>query len=184
MIAIMSQVLSSSTVLRVTALYAETFDLPIDWVIHRNIEYLLSPALHMHGDSRFDPNRCETTARTSLQLLHPRSKRSEVLRSCLITLDASEMSGQDYERYNLVLKLYQEELTHVVDHDKLTIMQLPPFTAELAEIDRRRDALLVLCAFFQGDRLRVQPLFSKFFVPLEVPFNHNTPSTQLCGILG
>lgn len=185
MIATMSKVLSSFDVLRLTALYAETFSLPRDLVIHRHIEYLLFPARHAPDDSRFDPTGCEKTAQASLQLLNPRLKRSAVLRGCLVTLDASDMSGQDYELYNIVLKLYQEELNHIVDHE-FTIIQLAPYEAELEEIDRRRDALMILYEFFQGERLSERPPFSKFFVPLQVPFNQKVASTKepICGILG
>jgi len=74
-----------------------------------------------------------------------------------------------------------------VDRDA-TVAQLDvaPFEAELERIDRRRDALAILSSFFVGDRLAERPPFSKFFLPLKVPFNHSSADTDtpVCGILG
>jgi hypothetical protein len=59
-------------------------------------------------------------------------KRSAVLRRYLVIVERTYTSDQDYERFALVLGLYQESLFHVIDRD-LTVLELDPvpFEAEL-----------------------------------------------------
>jgi len=188
-IARMSLSRSAADVLRQTFSYAKTFCLPRDLVVSRHVEYLLKPcATSVDKNRSFDPTKCEKSVRTSLQLLHPPLKRAAVLRRCLVELEKTESTGQDYELFNLVLALYQETLYHVVDRDTTVgQLNLAPFEAELELIDRRRDALAILSSFFVGDRFAERPSFSRFFLPLKVPFDHSVSSkdeTPLCGVLG
>ena len=187
MIAKMSKSRNATDVLRLTSLYAETFCLSRDLVLHRHVEFLLSPSRATFDQGPFDPTNCEKMVRASLQLLNPPLKRSAVLRRCLVTLDKTDASGQDYELYNLVLALYQETLNHVVDRDTTIVHSaLALFEAELEIIDRRRDALAILSSFFAGDRSAERPPFSKFFLPLKKTFNQSVSAneTTVCGILG
>lgn len=174
----MSQILSSFQVVRLTSLYTETFHLPRDLVIEQHISFLLSPSRSKLINGKigcsFDSDRYEKSVRDSLQLLHPRLKRVATLKRCLDTLDEADISGQDYDMYSLVLRLYFDELVLAIDQGQGPINS---FEADLEWIERRRDVLNILSAYFQGDRLGKRPCFAKFFLPLH-------DRRVLCGILG
>jgi hypothetical protein len=195
LVAGMSRTLSTPDVVHLSTMFAATFGLQRDQVIQRYIEFLLSPptqdntgnGLGRSRDVRFDLDRCERTAKALLRLLQPAMKQSAVLRRCLVTLEGTRTCDQDYERFSLVLCLYHESLVHVVDRD-LTVLELDPmpFEAELELIDRRRDALAILSSFFQGEKALERPPLTSLFLPLAVPFNHDSAVPQLptSGILG
>jgi len=140
-------------------------------------------------DPRNDLALCETAVKDSLQLLPSAMARSAVLRRCLVSLENLNESGYDYERYSVILFLYQCELSAVVSArgsskniDDIALQQ------ELERVERRQDALAILSSFFHGDRINSRPHFPSFFLPLPKSFKLATGSgtapLPMCGVLG
>jgi hypothetical protein len=175
-----SQTLSSDDVISLSLNFADTFGLPYSLAVSKYVEFLLSPSNNDTDDSYY-AGRCDETIREVLQLLLPPSKRSAILRRCLKNLECMASFRHEYELYSLVLKLYHETLIFAIDNDR----NIPAATleAELEAIDRRRDAMAILSAFFQGDRLTSRPRFSSFFLSLPESVGHFN-ATSSCGILG
>jgi hypothetical protein len=181
--------------------FATSFGLDSHLAAQRHIEFLLSSPFEelkasadksllvalKKQDVRYDLAACEHLSKETLKMLSSTMKRSAVLRRCVTALERCEGSSTDYERHALVLALYHSELSSVVAQDQ-TIRNLDatPFEDELELIDRRRDALEILSSFFQDDMEDQRPPFTKFFVPLQVPFRIDSSQdvTRQCGILG
>eukprot|EP00957_Ditylum_brightwellii_P014519 1093181-Ditylum_brightwellii.AAC.1 len=133
-------------------------------------------------DIRKDITACENAARDMLRLLPSTMARSAVLRRCIISLESDSKSSQDYEKHDVALSLYHNELSIVLAEKS----GHSAFQAEFERIDRRRDALGLLSSFFQGERIAHRPKFSRFFEPLPFPFKSEIGKLprRLAGVLG
>lgn len=154
-----STYLRSDNVLRLMSLYASSFFLSQDLIRQRHVEFVLkSPGIDQ-----------ERTARSTLKLLSSAKKRAMVLRRCLLNLQKNKSAGQQYELYNLVLSLYQESLNQAFEWGKtiqgVSNADLSNLEAELDAVDRRRDALSILLAYFRKDRRSERPDLGQLFLP-------------------
>jgi hypothetical protein len=169
------QRLDGSNTIRLTSQYSNTFRVPLEIVLRGHVEFLLTASNGMYGSSeKFDRSACEREVISSLRLVQPGSERISVLKRCLANLDMLENSGQDYERYGLALQLYRDAL--ISAHTQGFADGTCNFEAELRVVDRRVDALTILSAFFQGDRIPARPSFSRLF--------DDKGTTRPCSILG
>jgi hypothetical protein len=185
MIAAFSKTLCPSDVISLSTLYAKAFRLQPDSVVQKLIEFLLSPSVKVVSsgtECAKSIRHCERVARSSLRLLGSAASRYDVLRRCLVALEANPESGLDYERFGLVLTLYQEALVFIVENENDSQdLDFAHFKSELELVDRRRDALTILSSFFQGEKEHGRPSFPTFFIPLDGSSESKPP---LCGVLG
>jgi hypothetical protein len=167
--------LDGSNTIRLTSQYSKTFRVPLEIVLRGHVEFLLTASSAMYGScERFDRSACEREVLSSLRLVQPGSAQISVLKRCLAKLEMLENSGQDYERYGLALQLYRDTLLSA--HAQGSADGTYNFEAELGAVERRRDALTILSAFFQGDRVSARPSFSRLF--------DDKGTTRACSILG
>ena len=104
--------------------------------------------------------------RDSIRKVRSCSKRVAILRDCLMKLESTTAYGADYERFSLVLSLYNDSLLLLLDHDTDdATVDKDQLELELEFVDRKRDALAILGAHF-SDRLS-RPNFSGFFISLK-----------------
>jgi hypothetical protein len=174
-----SKILGISRLTWLTFSYAETFGVPLSIAASKYIESLLSPT--DGSRSLYQENHREERLLELLHHINLPSKRIDVLRRCLQKLEGSGSVGKEYELFNLVLRLYRESLLLVIENDHM--IQSASLEAELDAVDRRRDALAILSAFFQDNLASVRPRFSSFFEPFAELEGHVKALPQ-CGILG
>ena len=91
------------------------------------------------------------------------------MRTCQVRLEQSEC-GTDYERLSTSLLLYQEQLSSLLSED-LKKQEISPkqYMIEMEQVDRRRDALAILLAYFQGENDAERPPIASFFLPFQLP---------------
>jgi hypothetical protein len=181
MIAKMSTAKSDVETLLLAGCYAETFKVQPEKVVQSHIQYLLSPVTR--SKVRGDLGRIEKGIRSSLRLLENHIKRCDVLRQCYLILETSDISGSEYELYNVVISLYLEILGSVLDQADQGFYSIP-YEDEYEDLERRKYALEILSSFFTGDREVSRPSFFKFFPPLPQALGQKAKTTHLCGILG
>jgi hypothetical protein len=128
---------------------------------------------------------CETFVRNLLSLLEPQ-ERLDVLRRCVTALESSSIFGTSYERFELGLALYHNEIISFRSQEKPdcnTCAPVPDSQIEL--IDRRREALKILLSCFHIDIAETRPRFPDFFSPLPIRGDSEvTRDTRICGVLG
>ena len=185
-ISALSQSLPPDDVIFLTKLFAEEFGLDRDMVIQKHIVYILSESSSDSETSAESLRLTESIARSLLRLLKSVSNQSLVLRRCLIALESAAPAGFDYERFALVLSLYQESLRCMVNskHGEDTGGS-ESILREYELVNRRRDALTILLSFFQGEKRSHRPSFCKFFPPFNgVTSMEEEGTPSLCGVLG
>lgn len=180
----LSKSFDSYSVLEWCIQYAEAFDLSKGAAIQAYVEWCLAPKQEPNGSPPLNEvEKCVPSALRKLELLH---QRSSVLRRCLVALESSPVGGDDYERYAMVLAMYHESLVSVIEkHDTHhSAISVKSFEMELDLVDRRRDVISILMAYFDGARRHLRPSFPPFFLPLT---SHTAGASQrqtVCGILG
>lgn len=168
-----------------------SFGLDSKLPIQRHLEYLLSPSVQndaQSADIRLDLLACETAVQTLLKQLPSALSRSSTLRKCLTTLERDDEDCSDYERIEMVLSLYQNELRGMLEGNVNLISTNSIFlNEEIDRIDRRQDALSILSSFYSGNNNIRRIPFPKCFLPL-APISglefKATTKTTFAGILG
>jgi hypothetical protein len=187
LIAKMSMVLDTASVLRMALLYSEIFGLPSFRVYECHVELSLCPP-GKEPSHQFDLAACEKTVRASLRKLASPQKRFLVLRKSIIALESSMLYSQEYERHFLALSLYYEAIAFLLERDPaVRSINSEHYELELDLVGRRKDALSILSSFFRAERRTLRPDFTKFFPPFPEKFSDNcskTRSQSMCGILG
>ena len=173
------KVLDSSQVLALSLQYSVTFEVPCYRAATAIIEYTLlrSDKLSEKSDHRYPD---EETVRTSLEYLAPLA-RCRCLRRCLMNIENDGSFQDEYEHVGLLLGLYHDSLTFVLDSDQS--MQHSFLETELEKIERRRDVLVILTSIFHRGRIVTRPKFFGFFPPLPETLGH-TSVVRNCGVLG
>ena len=191
----LSQSFMSSDVLRFCEMYADAFGIRSESVHHFYVRWVLAPPTptkkkingsltsKVSSDIRTDLRKCLRFAEFSLQMIDQLDERIALLRKCLEALDKSESSASDYERYNIILKLYQTVLVTAIDQDNdTTVLTRSSLALELEAVDRRRDVLDILISVFSGHSSLQRPTFSMFCLSLHD--NNRKTSVSLSDILG
>ena len=170
--------------------FSSTFNLDSKIPIQKHIEFLLSPrdqVVDKYPDIRDDLVACEKMITSLLKRLPSDLSKSSTLRKCLINMEKADKNGIDYERFEMLMVLYQRELKKMfasqTNHksDQATCLQ------EIDRIDRRQDVLTILSSFFSGNQMVHRIPFPRFFLPLpdvlepESEFNFTATYT---GVLG
>jgi hypothetical protein len=164
--------------------FSVTFGVPNEVGIRAHIECCLAPieSIESPFDMRTGRSECETFVRSLLRLLEPRERR-DVLRRCVANLESSSRFETSYERFELVLALYHNEIIswRAQEPRSITIVQVPDSEIEL--IDRRQEALKILMSYFHVNSSEIRPRFPAFFSPL-CNLGEVTRDTRICGVLG
>ena len=113
------------------------------------------------------------------------SDRLKVLRKCVLSLENSKSCGRDYERYSLVLNMYQVELMrttkenqHKENFDSKVLFE------ELQNIGRRIDAIALLSSYFFIEQIHLRPNYQNLFLPLrQSGVDRGKNSTKYCGVI-
>jgi hypothetical protein len=165
--------------------FAQSFSFDKNLAIQCHIEFLLSPENDsINTKSNSIPNstsiydNVKSTVRNLLCLLPTHTERSGVLKKSLISLENKDF-GKDFERYFLVLSLYQTELYEIVQ-DKVSATNKSWYMEEIHRIGRRIDALAIISSYFEGKPFEQRPPVEKCFIPLTSQKN----SVTFCGVLG
>ena len=174
-----SETLDSSQVLNLVLHYSEVFKLPRYQATNSILEHTF-----LQADNLFEKSEkvclVENTLRISLEWLTP-PLRCQCLRRCLMNVENAVSLQGEYERINLILSLYHDSLTFLMENDHT--MQGALLETEMEYVERRRDALAILTAIFPSGTIGSRPKFSSFFLPLPEALGH-TLVTRNCGILG
>ena len=131
--------------------FAADFGIPFDQIHQSFIELLLFDN-NKHG------NLIETTAtvKSLLRGVRPAKKKVSLLRKCVLKIEATAKYDMDYESHFLVLTLYRDALLQILDHDSTSqVADSAMYESELEMVDRRRDTLEILSAYFNKDTDRV-----------------------------
>jgi hypothetical protein len=173
--------------------FAAAFGVDKQAASQKLIEFLLSCPQqneNIRSDVRFDLPLCEKNVRLALRTFSSPMKRTALIRKCLVSLEGNPLFARDYERHQMMLTLYHDELSSLVSSDLPKKVDREPFAAELEFVVRRRDALSVLTSFFVGEKHAFRPTFVGFFTAFPILFNleggesRKTRSENLICVLG
>ena len=137
-------------------------------------------------DIRYDINACGIHTKHLLSMIPSCIEKCTIMRRCLRNFEESEESGNDYEKYELILSLYYRELTALIVEDTQRKTSNKRYIEERERVIRRRDALQIFDTFFTGDNNGARPQVQKLFLPLQKTFklDNKAPMPTVCGILG
>ena len=178
----------ASTVQILATDFCKAFELDCKLALQKHIEFLLSwPGEGQMHDIRNDLISCAAAVNDLLKQLPNKVARSSTLRKCLVALEKVEQSGKDFDRYSMVLSIYQNELRGMLSlQSKANSVQSVCLQQEIELIDRRQDALAILSSFFRDKKPEERPCFQKCFLPLPAALELETDSDtpKLASILG
>ncbi len=135
---------------------------------------------------RYDTKACEIHTKHLLSMIPSCIEKCTILRRCLRNFEESGKSGNDYEKYDLILSLYYRELTALIVEDTQRDTSNKRYIEERECIIRRRDALQIFDTFFTDGNNGARPQVQKLFLPLPKTFklDNKTPVRNICGVLG
>lgn len=160
--------------------FAKAFGIPDDLVYQKHVEFVLSPAFSKFSNQQV--HSYEEVVRCSLTCIQSQSVRTAVLRRCVLAVEAHPMC--DYDRIDLALKLYNENLFGLISASEYEEHEKNWLESELDLIIRRRDVLAVLTSFFQGVKVTSRPCFSGFFQRLGETPSSTRQKIRFCSITG
>ena len=179
----------SSTVQLLAKDFCKSFQLDPILPLKRHVEFLLSRPSEGEKalDIRNDLIACTAATNDLLKLFSNKVTRLSIIRKCLVGLENVDESGKDFERYSMILSIYNSELRSMaLLQSKADINQLMCLQQEIERIDRRQDALAILSSFFSAKKFEDRPCFQKCFQPLPVVLDAEKESktVKIIGVLG
>lgn len=183
LIASFSKNLEPNSIVDLLTAFANDFRIDPSQVVELYIEYILAPVPIQQQvnelaltsiDSRVDLAFCTRVTQQFARRIQPLD-RTQVLRRCVRSYEVADGGIVNYERFGCVISLYREALLNVLDKSELLLMIDPaPFELELELVDRRKDALEILSAYFSGPRIPFRPDFLGFFKPIAKNFGESS----------
>lgn len=113
--------------------------------------------------------------------------RSAILRKCLRSFEEVDNNGTEFDRYGMLLSLYQSELLGMLSvQSKANSVQSMCLQQEIERVDRRQDALAILSSFYSDSKAEFRPCIQRCFVPLPkiLEIDDGPPEKKHVGILG
>lgn len=157
--------------------FARSFKINESIAIEKQIEYLLLLHDTLQPASIQSLSRSHTFVSNLLENIPSCIQRITSLRRSLISFEAEEENGRDFNRYRNILSLYQKEIKYYIEESSTGCNAL--YNKELDRINRRQDALAIVSSFFEGKQKSERPAIQNCFVPLS-----DTRDLQTCGVLG
>lgn len=190
-----SNKLGPNSVMRLARKFASTFGVDKYCPASALVKFLLSSPVAPETKSKsIDSNlvhdiRCnlilaEDEVRSVL-LYMPILNQVKVLRKCVLDLEKDECCANDYDRHAMALLLYHECLAKLGACMKKSDARKKAHIEEMARIERRQDALVILSSIFDKYSIAERPAYNKMFEPLpEDPSVLLDNNMQRVGVLG
>ena len=187
-------IVDPSTVQLLASDFCKCFELDQNLPVQKHIEFLLSsPGSDQNDDVssssldiRDDLISCAAVVHNLLNNLPNEVARSSILRKSLMALEKVEESGEDFERYAMILSIYNSELRGMLSsQSKMNSIRSLCLHQEIERIDRRQDALGILSSFY-SERKAKRPCFQKCFQPLPaiLDIEKDVQKVKIVGVLG
>lgn len=171
--------------------FSSSFRLDPKIPVEKHIEFLLSSrdqTVSEYRDIRDDLVTCEKMITSLLKRLPSHFSKTSILRKCLIHMEKADSNGTDYERFEMMMALYQRELNILLSNQSNHKSdQARCILEEIDRIDRRQDALTILSSFFCGNQKAYRIPFPRCFLPLPDILEPETDlkiASKYSGILG
>ena len=150
--------------------FCEAFELDQNSALDTHLAFLLSP-LSSTASSKSDPrsnlSKCSAAVNKILIQFSDFVQRTTAIRKCVILFEAEEHSGQDFDRYSMVLCLYNSELRKALTKSSsLPNIQIMWIREEMDRIDRRQDALTIISSYYSDSKFEDRPKCQLCFQPL------------------
>jgi len=184
--------LGPKSVLSLARKFASTFGLDKYFPATALVKFLLSApetkskntVSNLVHDFRCNLILAEDEVRSVLVYM-PILNQVKVLRKCVLDLEKDECCAKDYDRHTMALSLYHECLSKLGACMKKSDARKKAHFEEMARIERRQDALVILSSIFDKYSIAERPAYHKMFEQLpEDPsvLLHN--NMQHVGVLG
>lgn len=168
--------LDAKSTLKLSTIFAKYYSVNKNVSASTLIKFLLSVPDDGTNDTRLDLELVEEAIRNVCLPTLPVVNQSKVLRQCVVSMEESADSGSDYDRFFMILTLYNECLAKLSpfmtsDSRKNAHMQ------ESERIQRRLNALILLSSTFDDKYPpEKKPNYTKLFEPL--PNDPSQPSSS------
>jgi len=139
------------------------------------------------SDIRNDLVSCAAAVRLLLDTMPNNVCRSVILRKCLVSFEEIDSNGKEFDRYNMLLSLYQSELRDMLSmQSNVNSVQSMCLHQEIERIDRRQDALAILSSFYCDTEVEYRPCVQRCFtaLPKVLEVENATLEKKYVGILG
>ena len=157
--------------------FARSFKIDETVAIEKQIEYLLLLPDTLPLVSIQNVPRSHTFVSNLLEALPSCIQRIISLRRSLISFEAEEGNGRDFNRYRNILSLYEKEIKSYVEESSTGCSAF--YNKDLDRINRRQDALAIVSSFFEGKHKSERPAIQNCFISLS-----DSRDLETCGVLG
>ena len=139
------------------------------------------------SEIRNDLVSCAAAVRLLLDTMPNNVCRSVILRKCLVSFEKFDSNGKEFDRYNMLLSLYQSELRGMLSmQSEVNSVQSMCLHQEIERIDRRQDALAILSSFYCDTEVEYRPCVQQCFtaLPKVLEVENAILEKKYVGILG